>query len=257
MNKQTENTLREWAKEYNTPSFIEKDPISLPHIYKRMGSELRDIEISAFITAWMSYGRREVFIAKAMMLHSIMDNIGGPYAWIMSDEKDKELSLAPLRELNKGKRDTCYRFYTYQDYLDLCSRLKSIYTKFDSLEEALSKAEGDNPVEKLQALFAGINGIPALGKKAACKRLAMFLRWMVRTDGIVDFGIWKKYISPIDLIIPLDTHVYQTSIKLGLTKRKAADLTTAIEITEALKTIFPDDPCLGDFSLFGYGVNQQ
>ena len=84
----------------------------------------------------------------------------------------------------------------------------------------------------------------------------MFLRWMVRTDGIVDFGIWKTVFHPRQLIIPLDTHVHQISLELGLTQQRTATLKTALEITEALSHIFPDDPCLGDFALFGYDINK-
>jgi len=95
-----------------------------------------------------------------------------------------------------------------------------------------------------------------MGGTSACKRLAMFLRWMVRTDGIVDFGIWQTVFHPRQLIIPLDTHVHQISLELGLTQQRTATLKTALEITEALSHIFPDDPCLGDFALFGYDINK-
>jgi TIGR02757 family protein len=250
MNKQTENLLQEWAITYNNKSFIKDDPIQFPHLY----TSKCDIEVSAFITAWLSFGRRTHILKKANELHSVMKN--GPYAWIMSDEDDKKADLLNIRSANEGKRDTCYRFYTFQDYLDLCMRLKEVYKKYDSLENALPEAEGGNPIEKLQHLFKGINGIPTLNGNSACKRLAMFLRWMVRQDGIVDFGIWRTHITPKELIIPLDTHVFQISRELGLTSRNNATLKTAIEITEALKTVFPDDPCLGDFSLFGYDINK-
>ena len=106
-------------------------------------------------------------------------------------------------------------------------------------------------------MFRDIEGIPVLTGTSACKRLAMFLRWMVRKDGIVDFGIWGTSIRPHELIIPLDTHVHQISLELGLTNQKNATLKTAVEITEALKEVFPDDPCLGDFALFGYDINRK
>ena len=95
-----------------------------------------------------------------------------------------------------------------------------------------------------------------MGGTSACKRLAMFLRWMIRTDGIVDFGIWQTAFHPRQLIIPLDTHVHQISLELGLTQQRTATLKTALEITGALSHIFPDDPCLGDFALFGYDINK-
>ena len=105
----------------------------------------------------------------------------------------------------------------------------------------------------IQSLFCNINGIPVLKGNSACKRLVMFLRWMVRRDSAVDFGIWKS-IDPVDLLIPLDTHVYQQAVRLNITERKSADMRAAIEITEFFKDIYPDDPSKGDFALFGYGV---
>ena len=105
-----------------------------------------------------------------------------------------------------GKRDTFYRFYTFGDLKALCSRLKAIYTNYDSMEAVFSVEKAANPLNKLQELFAGIRGIPMMDGNSACKRLAMFLRWMVRCDGIVDFGLWTHSINPSELIIPLDTH---------------------------------------------------
>ena len=148
-----------------------------------------------------------------------------------------------------------YRFYTYQDRLTLFRRVNDIYANHESLEDAVSEVKSySSPILKLQYLFAGIPGIPVLGGGSACKRLAMFLRWMVRSDGSVDFGIWRTAVQPHELIIPLDTHVHQISLELGLTTQKNATLQTAVEITEALKAVFPGDPCLGDFALFGYDI---
>ena len=217
MDEQLKAKLKEWAGIYNVRSFIPDDPVQFPHRF----TEKRDIEISAFITSWISYGRRE---------------LGS--------------------DVPAGKRDTFYRFYTHSDLCALCDRLKEIYQRYDSLEDALAASSYPNPVFKLQDLFSGINGIPVMGGTSACKRLAMFLRWMVRTDGIVDFGIWQTVFHPRQLIIPLDTHVHQISLELGLTQQRTATLKTALEITEALSHIFPDDPCLGDFALFGYDINK-
>ena len=94
------------------------------------------------------------------------------------------------------------------------------------------------------------------GKIKANKKINMFRRWMVRNDGIIDLGIWKNT-SPSSLIIPLDVHVHRVALELGLTTRKQADAKTALEITQALLKIFPEDPCLGDFALFAYGVSRD
>ncbi len=245
MDKQLKAQLKEWAGTYNVKSFIPDDPVQFPHRF----TEKRDIEISGFITSWISYGRREVILRKADWLHSRMD--GSPYEWI-SSRRYRELAS----DVPAGKRDTFYRFYTHSDLRALCDRLKEIYEQYDSLEDALAASPYPNPVLKLQDVFSGINGIPVMSGASACKRLAMFLRWMIRTDGIVDFGIWKTAFHPRQLIIPLDTHVHQLSLELGLTRQRSATLKTALEITEALSHIFPDDPCLGDFALFGYDINK-
>lgn len=239
--------LCQWAKEYNVRTFIPDDPVQFPHRY----TEKRDIEISAFLTAWISYGRRELILRKANELHALM--APGPYQWVM----EEGYNHIPGANSEPGKRDTFYRFYTYSDLRQLCRRLKDIYERYDSLEDALAASPYPNPVTKIQDIFSGIQGIPVLTGTSACKRLAMFLRWMVRQDGIVDFGIWGNFIKPHELIIPLDTHVHQISLELGLTQQKSATLKTAVEITEALKKVFPDDPCLGDFALFGYGINNS
>lgn len=246
MEKQVEAQLKEWAGTYNVKSFIPDDPVQFPHRY----TEKRDIEISGFITSWISYGRRELILRKADWLHERMGE--SPYKWIMSGQYQ---DLAP--EISAGKRDTFYRFYTHSDLRALCDRLKRIYEEYDSLEDALAAHPHPNPIVKLQHLFSGINGIPVMSGTSACKRLAMFLRWMVRTDGIVDFGIWNTAFHPRQLIIPLDTHVHQISLELGLTAQRTATLKTALEITEALARIFPGDPCLGDFALFGFDINKK
>lgn len=246
MNEQLKEQLRGWAKKYNTVAFIQDDPVQFPHRYK----EKRDIEVSAFLTAWISYGRRELILRKAGELHSRMDP--SPYRWIMSEGYNR----LPETVAEAGQRDTFYRFYTYTDLRQLCARLKEIYETYDSLEDALDVGH-PTPIANIQHLFAGIQGIPVLTGTSACKRLAMFLRWMVRKDGIVDLGIWETWIQSHQLIIPLDTHVHQLSLQLRLTTQKAGTLRTALEITEALKKVFPDDPCLGDFALFGYDINRE
>ena len=248
MDTKTISLLREWAKTYNTESFIKDDPVRFLHRFM----EKRDIEISAFLTAWISYGRRAHILQKAEELHRLMGE--SPYEFIRTGE----ISFAPLRNRPVCGRDTFYRFYTYHDLHLLCCRLKDIYDTYDCMEDAMAAAGPcEDPILRLQQLFADLNGIPVLHGTSACKRLAMFLRWMVRTDGIVDLGIWRTAVHPRQLIIPLDTHVHQISLRLGLTGQKTATLRTAREITDALAKVFPDDPCLGDFALFGYDKNQE
>lgn len=247
MNDTIARQLHDWAKKYNTKGFIKDDPVQFPHRYKRK----QDIEISAFLTAWISYGRRSNILKKAEELHQVIGP--NPYEWLMNAEINL---FSPYKASNPAVRDTFYRFYTYSDLELLCRRLKEIYTEHDSLEDALAGLSSVKPVRMLQELFSGVNGIPVITGNSACKRLAMFLRWMVRRDGIVDLGIWTSAIKPHQLLIPLDTHVYQLSKELGLTKQKTASMRAACEITEALAVVFPGDPCLGDFALFGYDINK-
>lgn len=220
------------AERFEQPEFIKTDPICLPHRY----SERKDIEVSAMISAWMAYGSRTVFLEKLNRLHDIMDNYGGPYKYIDSKAYliDKQCD-----------GDCLYRFYKWSDYYRLCDRINMVLIEEVTLEGS---------VEQLCNKFSGINGIPIPGSKSANKRINMFLRWMVRKNSTVDFGLWES-IYPKDLIIPLDTHVYQEAWKFGLTTRHSADLKTAIEITSAMKEIWPEDPVRGDFALYGLGIN--
>ena len=103
----------------------------------------------------------------------------------------------------------------------------------------------------------GISVVIPKDTQSACKRVCMFLRWMVRYDSPVDLGLWKDFIHRRSLIIPMDTHVLQQSVRLGLLSSKTATMTTARRLSDALSEIFPDDPTKGDFALFGYGVNTQ
>ena len=149
MDEQLTAKLKEWAGTYNVKSFISDDPVQFPHRF----TEKRDIEISAFITSWISYGRRELILRKADWLHSRMG--GSPYEWVLSGRYRELVSDVPA-----GKRDTFYRFYTHSDLCALCDRLKEIYERYDSLEDASAASPYPNPVLKLQDLYSGINGIP-------------------------------------------------------------------------------------------------
>lgn len=235
------DSLRESACRFETAAFINGDPVQFPHRY----SDRRDIEVSAFISAWMAYGSRKVFLGVLDMLHACMDRAGGPYRFVL-DRAWEDSCQDPCRCL--------YRFYKWADFKELCSRLCSVYERMDSLECLFRPGRPlDEGVLALCREFEGVNGIPVPGSTSANKRLYMFLRWMVRKDSPVDFGIWNT-VNPSQLIVPLDTHVYQVATSLGLTARKNADLKTAYEITARMAEIWPDDPARGDFALYGSQV---
>jgi len=230
------------AGKYNTPDFIQSDPVQFPHRY----TEKMDIEVSGFVTAWISWGNRKQIIKTAEMIDTELFATE-PYAYLRSRkwqcfEED----------------DRCfYRTCKFRDFYQLMSRLYDVYAQHGDLESAVlaEMQNGLNPAAALSSLFHGIQGVADATKSSPCKRLWFFLRWMVRRDGIVDLGIWTK-ISPTELIIPLDVHVFEMAHEFGITTRRSADMKAAQEITDYFKNIFPDDPALGDFALFGLGVSR-
>ena len=231
--------LKRAAQQYECPAFIDGDPVQFPHRY----SECHDIEVSAFISAWMAYGSRKVFLGVLDRLHKMMDAAGGPYRYVISES---------WRYL--GHEGCLYRFYKWADFSLLCERLADVYSRMDSLEELFVPGETlEKGVLRLCSEFDGVNGIPVPGSTSANKRLYMFLRWMVRKGSPVDFGIWTR-VTPVQLLVPVDTHVYATAKSMGLTARSSADLKTSAEITGKMAEIWPDDPARGDFALYGSQV---
>jgi uncharacterized protein (TIGR02757 family) len=231
--------IREWADKYETADFISSDPVQFPRRYSG-----RDAEVSGFITSWLSFGNRKAIIGAAERMDREFG--GSPYGWLMDRQYVKY----------KGNMKKVYRFLSYYDLYNFCSRLKSLYMGFETMEDMVLTSPKRPPVTKLAYLFSGINGIPVCVEGGlACKRLSMFLRWMVRKDSPVDLGIWQR-VDPKDLIIPLDVHVHNVALELGLTSRKRVDMKAAMEVTEAMRQIFPDDPARGDFALFGYGIEK-
>lgn len=240
------DNLKRWAEQYETAEFIQSDPVQIPHRY----DSRVNIEISAFITAWIAWGSRKQIIQKADFIDREIFK-GAPYHYIVGTDTQ---GAAPEWKQYKGSKENFYRTFTYADFYDLCARLFDVYSKFENMEKALKAQPGGRPLEQLQRLFGDVKGVPDMETKSGCKRLCMFLRWMCRKGSPVDFGLWDVC-DPRNLIIPLDTHVHKQALRLGLVKRRTPDLTTAIEITDRFAEIFPNDPTKGDFALFGYGVN--
>lgn len=234
------------AEKYNCKEFIADDPVQFPHLY----SDKRDIEISALVSSWAAYGNRKQILITLRKLHDEFS--GSPFEYI------SQRKFEPYRS-NTG---CLYRFYTYQDYYRLCDSLYAIYVEqnFNSLEDKLLSistkySSAESLLKSFISLFPSQKGIPK-NTQSACKRLCLLFRWLIRKDGIVDLGIWDL-LPQSELIIPLDTHVFRLSKQLGLTSRNQADMNTALQITEQLRKIFPADPTLGDFALFGYGIDSK
>jgi len=230
--------LIEWADQYEVPGFILEDPIQFPHRFK----DKRDVEISALLTSYLAFGKRAQIRKKASELHIVMGS--SPYEYVCKGD----FSALPI-----GNKKF-YRFISYTDMNHFLSTLRSYYLQFDDLETALLAENCNHPMEALQNLFGHINYFPSTGSDSACKRICMFLRWVVRQNSSVDLGIWKR-VDASHLLVPLDTHVHKMSIKLGITDRKNADMVTALSINNYFKEVFPGDPSRGDFSLFGFAMS--
>ena len=243
--------------EYNRPSFIPDDPISIPHRYSRK----QDIEIAAFFAAIFSWGNRTTIIRKSMELMQLMDH--APHQFVLG-HGEKE-----LRRLLDFK----HRTFNATDLLYFIEFFKHHYSRHESLEDAfLRPGAGSSPIplgapalSGFYPYFFSLEDAPARTRKhiaspernSSCKRLNMFLRWMVRSDDRgVDFGIWKK-ISPSRLICPLDVHVARVARRLGLLTRTTTDWQAAVELTDRLRRFDEADPVKYDFALFGLGVMEK
>lgn len=246
--QEIKNIIIKLAEEYNKAEYFYTDPIIFPkHFYKLLCNQdsiqgdprfpvpenysvcLQDIEIAAVIAAHLAWGRRDMIVRD--ITRAMEEMKWKPYEYVMGGRY-------------KSCNESLHRTIKWCEFAAICSNLKKYYTDNNTLEPLL-------PDEFRTRIFGQKSD-----KNAANKKIQMLRRWMVRDDGIVDMGIWKS-ISPSDLIIPLDVHVHRTAMELGITKRKSADITTAREITEYLKKIFPEDPVIGDFALFAYAATAK
>ena len=242
--------LDEKADEFNRPRFIVNDPISVP----RMFSKRQDVEIAGFFAAVLAWGQRVTIIRKCTELMSWMDN--APHEFILH-HRDHDL---------KRFHDFRHRTFNSTDALYFIEALRSIYNRHASMEEVFAIPDTESTVERglinFHHAFFSLpdhphrtkKHLPTPERKSTCKRINMYLRWMVRNDTRgVDFGLWKK-ISPGQLVCPCDVHVDRVARKLKLIKRKQTDWQTALELTANLRKLDPADPVKYDFALFGLGV---
>lgn len=223
--------IRQAADRYERPEFITTDPVQFPHCF----TAKRDIEISGLLTALMSFGNRKQIITKAGSLHNIMQ--WQPYAYVV--ERVFECNFV------YGDERSFYRMMSYADFRRIFDILYNVYSHYPDMENCVAGFSG--------SLMERMCHLLGVSPKSPQKKINMFLRWMVRRNSPVDFGIWTMF-SPAELIIPLDTHVMQMACKMGITDSMTYSLATARKITAVLGEIFPGDPVRGDFSLFGAGV---
>jgi uncharacterized protein (TIGR02757 family) len=246
---QLKSLLDERVTLYNQPTFIENDPVCVPHRYTR----LQDIEITALWTAVFSWGLRKTIINKATELFGLMNN--APFDFIMHHSEEESTRLLHFVHRTFQATDTLYFLHFFRDY----------YGDHESLQTAFTQ-HTDPSAPSVKQMLSGFHDMffasewapqrtrkhiatPARG--ASCKRLNMFLRWMVRSDKSgVDLGLWKD-ISPADLMIPLDVHVHRVALKLGLMSREKADWRGVEELTSQLRLMDSEDPVKYDYALFG------
>lgn len=268
MNDNLKAFLDQKVAQYNRSEFIANDPVSIPHLF----SKKQDIEIMGFWAATLAWGQRVTIINKCKELIALMD--GAPYDFIINHEEPDLKKLLHFKHRTFNDIDTLY----------FISFFRWHYENFESLEQAflppsplkgeqnsllanqrypLQGAEG--ALNHFRSYFFSLPDFPHRTKKhvsspsqkSTCKRLNMFLRWMVRKDSNgVDFGIWNK-LKPADLICPCDLHVDRVARKLKLINRKQTDWQTALELTERLKEFDPADPVKYDFALFGLGIEER
>ncbi len=243
------------VKLYNRPDFIKDDPISVPHRF----TTLQDIEISGFWVSMLAWGQRKTIIQSANKLLALMDN--APYDFILNHEETDLKRFLDFKHRTFQPTDTLY-------FIDF---FKRFYQAHESLELAFSQhlspedTHIENALKGFHNTFFDSPHAPERTRKhvstpvrgSTCKRLCMFLRWMVRRDEAgVDFGLWQT-IKPAQLLMPLDVHVERIARELKLIERPKSDWQTVLELTQNLRAYDAKDPVKYDFALFGKGVSQK
>jgi uncharacterized protein (TIGR02757 family) len=244
-----------WYEKTNTPEFIPRDPVQFP----RRFSVQEDIEIAAFLASVIAWGRRDLILKSAERMFGLLGK--SPYAFVIESS---------CEALKTGGRRCIHRTFFEDDLRYFCRGFKRCYEKYGTLEGLFRSAMGSPPdiyggIWKGISLYRetmteGNNGryskhIANPEANSACKRINLALRWLVRTEGPVDMGLWKT-ISPASLFIPLDLHVGRAARSLGLLDpgRKANDRKAVMALTGTLREFCPEDPVRYDLALFGIGV---
>lgn len=244
--------LEEQSARFNRPEFITLDPVSIPHMF----SKKQDIEIAGLFAAVLAWGQRATIIRKCRELLSWMDN--DPYRFILHHRPKDLKAFANFRHRTFNGTDTLY----------FIEALRSLYLEHPSLERAFVVPASALTIEegliRFHHRFFHLQDhpqrtkkhLPTPERKSTCKRINMYLRWMVRKDDKgVDFGLWDN-ISPGQLVCPCDLHVDRVARLLKLIRRKQTDWLTALELTENLRKLDPVDPVKYDFALFGLGIEE-
>ncbi len=246
ISNETRKLLIRLADRYETAEFITGDPSWWMH--QVQGS--RNQEATAFVASGLSYGSRSQF----------MPRIGQLLEWAGSDMDDWLRTGAYQEHFALGDKSCFYRLYNNDTMRRFLDAYRAMLVEHGSLGEYLSALHSPlstlHSIEVICRWFSEHNGGAVVPKDAssACKRVCMFMRWMVRDGSPVDLGLWKNIIDKRTLIMPMDTHVVSEAMKLNLLTSRCASMSAAQRLTDAMREVFPDDPLKGDFALFGYGI---
>ena len=248
--------LKEYLDEkvylYNTPAFIESDPISIPHRFTKK----EDIEISGFLAATIAWGNRKMILRNANRIMELLDN--SPYDFIMNSCDGDFDSIGHF----------VHRTFNSADLIYFLKALQNIYRNRGGMESIFAGHQNEASLQPAIHAFYEVffeldhekraeRHVADPFKGSAAKKMNMFLRWMVRNDDKgVDFGLWKS-IPPSVLSIPLDVHSGNISRKLGILTRKQNDAKAVNEVDDFLRRLDRDDPVKYDFALFGLGVSGE
>ncbi len=278
------------TEQYNRPEFIQNDPVCIPHLFEKK----QDIEIMGFFAAILAWGQRKTIINKC---RELIERMGGtPYDFVMNHSEHDLASLAGFKHRTFNDTDLLYFIYFFREHYSEFGSLEDAFNPLvtglkrpptyrdDFKDHSITIAEMKNSSsvcyqDELQQDNQGIEAalnhfrsyffsfpdyprrtikhVSSPMQKSTCKRLNMFLRWMVRKDDKgVDFGLWS-HLRPSELICPCDLHVDRVARKLSLISRKQTDWQTAVELTARLREFDPKDPVKYDFALFGLGIEEK
>lgn len=253
MDTQLKEQLMTLSSRYETKEFLVGDPSWFMHQVSGASNQ----ELLAFIAASLSYGSRKQFLPKIQRIMNYAAARGETITeWVASGDFAQDIP----------RNGECfYRLQTNTVMHDFLCALQSMLQEYGTMKGFVAGHKAAGRVGKLTCLEAlgmltrwfaehGSVGVVPKNTQSSCKRLCMFLRWMVRDGSPVDLGLWSDIIDKRTLIIPMDTHVVQEANKFGLLSTSSASMSTALKLTEKLSEAFPDDPLKGDFALFGLGV---
>lgn len=255
MQKDLKIFLNKKVKQYNHPDFIAADPICIPHTF----SKKQDIEIAGFFAAIFAWGNRTTIISKSRELMQLMHN--APHDFVLHHTKKDLQRLEGFKHRTFNTTDLLYCIEFFKSHYTTAASLETAFTKWMHKKDATI----ENGLIGFYTYFFSLPDVPGRTRKhiaspvknSSCKRLNMYLRWMVRNDhNGVDFGIWKN-IAPSQLIIPLDVHVARVARQLNILQAKQSDWQAAVKLTEYLRTLDKHDPVKYDFALFSIGVVEK